>query len=154
MFLASCQVRVQYKLQVLCPIGSKSITNCLSMLYRAKTWTLVIFMTWKIFFASRRGRVHPNFMSFVPMVQLTLPTAFQVFTETKPSHLSILWLEKFSLRRVGSEFTQTSSPSSQRFQEHYQLLVKSFWSQNLDTYQFYDLKNFLCVASGQSSPKL
>jgi hypothetical protein len=67
----SCVVSGQSspELQVLCPNGSTNITTWVSRLYRAKNFKLVNFLTWKIFFASRWGRVHPNFKSFVPTIQ-------------------------------------------------------------------------------------
>ncbi len=38
--------------------SSGSITKCIPCPYQTKTKTFITFMTWKIFFASCRGRVH------------------------------------------------------------------------------------------------
>jgi hypothetical protein len=92
-------------------------------------------MTSKIFFASRKGRVHHELQ--------VLHLYNGQFYDLKNS-LCVA---------SGQSSPQASSPSSIQFLERYQLLSKALQSPSLNTYQFYDFKNFLCFASGQISPE-
>jgi hypothetical protein len=86
-FFTSRRGRVHPKLQVLCPNGTISITNCFSRHHKPLNFTLVNFMTSKIFFPLRRGAAEftPNFESFFPTVHLatnSFPRLYRAITFT------------------------------------------------------------------------